>query len=156
METTEMSNRLNARVVIGCLAILGLCSWVMADFSPALASSNGPRTKTISVVIGTTTDYVDSGPYNVAPGASVTGNASCGKTYATGHELVVIEIIGGGYVMGGKVGDAIASATANYPMNDGKTWHTVISNPKLAHGDVSFRVRAVCMKVETEEDVPVG
>jgi hypothetical protein len=85
--------------------------------------------------------------YNVAPGDSVSGTAYCPKDVKTNSSLKTWYVVGGGYVIGGDVGESIASATASYPTTASNAYRVVVSNPKAASGDVNFLVRASCLEV---------
>jgi hypothetical protein len=143
-----------ATVAFAASAVTSL-AWVW--FSPLTGSS--ATTKPIAVVANAYTTTVDSSEqYQVAPGATVTGMATCPENNSNDGLLDLFYATGGGYVMGGIIGDSIASATASYEIT-GTTnkvpgtpdkWKVVVTNPKLADSTVAFRVRVDCLEVRLQ------
>jgi len=149
-----MITRPQFRVAAVAIAASAVTSLAWVGFPPLTGSS--AATKPVTVVFNTYTTTVDSSQeYDVAPGASVTGVAACPENNRSGGFLDLFYATGGGYVMGGTVGDSIASATASYEITGTANqvpgtpdkWHVVVSNPKLAANTVAFRVRVDCLEV---------
>jgi hypothetical protein len=151
-----MIRRPQLRLATVALAASAVTSLAWVGFSPLTGSSATTTSVVVSNAYTTTVDSSDQ--YQVAPGASVTGIATCPENNHSGGFLDLFYATGGGYVMGGTVGDSIASATASYEISGTSNqvpgtpdkWHVVVSNPKLADNTVAFRVRVDCLEVRLQ------
>jgi hypothetical protein len=157
---SKMKRRFGTKSIVIVMALGVLTGGALTGF--ALASGDaGARSQTPALTIDPLEGVVynsgvvmyDSSKYEVDAGGSVAGSAACPKSVSQKRGKTFWYVVGGGYVIGGSVGDAIASATASYPTTDSNSWHVVVSNPKLASTAVSFLVRAACLYVK---EGPVG
>jgi hypothetical protein len=86
---------------------------------------------------GSYIDDVHGQSESVAPGDVVQAVATC----PSGEKAIT-----GGYVLGGDVGLAVASVTANYPGTEFTDWYVKVANPKEASGSVTVTPTVRCIE----------